>query len=242
MLSALVLIAPLPSVASTVGVSYAVRSMLLGKLLILIIGLGIWTFIHEGKKYVPAKLLIALLSLAYVLQLVNFLDIYLLRNPIYNAEAANFSTRILANYLHRASWRKTDIALLSNEPRTPLKHYLFYTNSYTKNAVSRIAEMYKSGSLTAGTVPLLSCSDAALLSKESTVILDAGFRCARFSDASDRVHIAQLKDGGSVFTIVNDRLCSRYSLKRYPSHISLSDLAVEDLSNENFCKTFITRY
>ena len=47
-------------------------------------------------------------------------------------------------------------------------------------------------------------------------------------------------DGGGVFNIYNDKVCSGYTLKRYPYNLQFSDFAVEKLSKEKFCQTFIT--
>jgi 4-amino-4-deoxy-L-arabinose transferase-like glycosyltransferase len=97
--SSLLLLAPLPSLISNVGTSYAIRSMLMAPLLLILVGMGIKYIIVTVKPKTFKTLTGCLIIIFYLFQIFNFLNIYLLRNPIYNSESFNFSSRELAKYL-----------------------------------------------------------------------------------------------------------------------------------------------
>lgn len=227
---ALVAIAPLPSVASTVGNSYAIRSMLLAPVFIIFIGVGIYYLV---KKYSIAKYIIVIL---YGLLLINFLNIYFLRNPLYNSESFTFSGRELAKYL---SFQKSPVYVINATPRIPYEQYLFYNNLYNFKTMNKVANDYRTGSFSFNNVHFLSCHYADLIPKESIIIYDD---CRVIPVSKKDIVITQLSDAGKLFTISGDITCSKYALKEYPHNITFSDLNVEKLSVKDFCETYVTRY
>ncbi|MEX2012927.1 MAG: hypothetical protein WD967_00815 [Candidatus Levyibacteriota bacterium] len=236
----LVLISPIPSVVSNVGVSYAIRSQLLSIIFPLFIGFGIYHTLSLAKNKLYKKLLIAAIILLYGIHFVNFSNIYFFRNPIYNSEAFNLSARVLSKYLSLQSGNDS-VFVVTGEPKTPLKHYLFYTNSYNKENYGEVAQMFKSKKYTLENIRFITCSDLDSIPGGSVTIFESGILCKKeIVHEGTPLTIAQLSDSGSIYTIVNDKTCVNYPLRPYPFGVRFSDLRVEELSNEVFCKTFIT--
>jgi hypothetical protein len=229
-LSLLLIITPIPSIASNTGSSYAVRSLLFTPFFIILVGYGLW---YAVENY--PKLRLAILCL-YVVSLFNFINIYFLRNPIYNSESFSFSSRVLAKYLSLTSERTY---VINGTARTPYKQYLFYNNWITKDTVNKIAQDYKNNTYTIRNISFITCEQATGIDPNSTIIYDS---CKEIATSDSDKTIAQLGDGGEIFTIYNDKLCNTYRLKRYPSEITFTDLNVDTLSTQRLCEKFITGY
>jgi len=229
-LSALVIIVPIPSILSTVGTSYAIRSMLLAPLFVIFIAVGISYVIKSFRfSYI-------VICIVYLILIFNFVNTYFLRNPIYNSESFNFSARVLAKYL---SFQSQSVYVINGNPTTPYKQYLFYNNGLNKNTANKIATDYKDNSFLIKNIHFITCTQFNEIPKESVVIYD---KCKKVAFSNNDIYISQLSDGGSIYTISNDNICSRYSLNRYPYGITFSDLNVEKLSAQEFCTKFINKH
>lgn len=229
LLATLTLIAPIPSVLSTVGNSYAIRSMLLAPIFIMLIGTGIF---YSIKTYRYSWMLILIM---YIALIANFANIYFLRNPLYNSESFSFSGRELAKYLFLQT---NPVYIINNDPRTPYKEYLFYHNELNKKTANAVAQDYAQKTFTIHTIHFITCNQLDTVPQEATIVYD---NCKKIAPLSTDLVIARLGDGGRIYTIKNDSVCSQYNLKQYPYGISFADLNIEKLSTENFCEKFITK-
>lgn len=231
LLIGLITIAPIPSVMSTVGNSYAIRSMLLIIPFVICIGVGIWGTI---KRYHFTSIPLILI---YGMLFFNFVNIYFFQNPLYNSESFSFSGRVLSKYL---SLTKGQVYIINGDPKTPFKEYLFYTNGLTKNTSNQVAAAYKDNNFSYNNRHFITCYQAENLPPNSTLIYDNG--CKKFSFSKNNHAIAQLGDGGTIYTIRNDSICPTNILSYYPRDITFSDLNIERLSRGEFCRRFITRF
>jgi hypothetical protein len=233
----LMLISPLPSVFSNLGQSYAIRSQLLAPFIILLVGLGLYTSLY-GSKIKFRKYILAAVLVVYGIQFLNFANIYFFRNPIYNPEAFNFSSRLLSKYL---SFQDAEAYVVNGTPATPLKHYLFFTNSLNKDTAEALREMYKKGKFKFGSIEFVDCRNLKARSG-SLVISDAQTKCDNLPSYKKYLTIPLLSDGGEVLRIINDKTCSKYNLKRYPQGLRFEDFKVEKLSEKDFCEKFVTNF
>jgi hypothetical protein len=183
-------------------------------------------------------LIIILLGGVYLFSFLNFVHIYFLRNPIYNAESFAFSSRVVSKYV---ALQKDAVYVVNSNPKTPLKQYLFYTNSLTKETTNTIARMYKDHDYTYKNIHFISCNTAASIPAGS-IILSSELNCKNVPKSTDILNVVQLSDAGTIYTIQHDTLCSTYTLKRYPSNLTFSNLSIEQLSIKDFCETFIVKY
>ena len=236
LICSLVLIAPLPSVVSNVGNSYAIRSMLMAPLLLIIIGIGIKNSFDVFKPRL--KLVLGfVVVLIYIVQLANFLNIYLLRNPIYNSESFNFSARELVRYLFLPHQNK-NIYVVNGDPKTPIKHYLFYRNMLDTEVLNGIEEMYKTKKYKIGNINFINCQQIPANLEGDILIYELGSKCKNL-DFSKHIAIGQLKDSGAIYNIVNDNVCSNFELRRFVGNVKFNDLDIEKLSDKDFCEKFV---
>lgn len=241
----MLIIAPLPSLLSTTGVSYVIRSALVFPFLILIIGSGISYFIDsEEVKHHKSKFIL-LLFFAYTLLLANFMHIYFVRNPIYNSEGFGFSGRVLSKYVDLASKAGWNVVFVGKTTPdtipTLFKQYIFYTNSYNKVTSPELRTLLREGDYTYKSLSIINCPEKPI--PLGTVIITVpDTKCETIDKEAKHNNIAQLSDGGAIYNIFNDNLCKKYNLSRYPAGITLKDFDVENLSEERFCTQFITQF
>lgn len=238
LIGALILIAPIPSVLSTVGISYAVRSFLLAPLFIVCIGVGIHEIVSLKRNKVYTLTASLLITVLYGVLLFNFMYIYIYRNPIYNSESSSFSGRVLSKYL---SFTEGPVYIVNGDPRVPLKQYLFYTNGYTRQSAPEIAGIFQKKEYQYNRKIFLTCEQASAIPLGSLVIYDDP-KCVNIPAHDPPLIIGRLDDGGTILNIINDSVCNQFSLKRYPYGMNLSDFVVEKLSQRQLCETFITKY
>lgn len=245
-LVALIAIAPLPAVFSTMGVEYALRGVLLYPMLILFIGLGIWFLIFLKKSKLYRLGMASLIVIFYLLQLFNFLNIYFFRNPIYNSEGFGLSQRVMINYVKRAQLEAKKVLVIEADELAMLKRYLFYTNSLDKEQLSLVRHLIAEDEYRWENVHFLRYYPKDMvMTKEITVIFQPGMVCLPSVDClpSDEypywLSVTQLGDSGEVFRIINDPICYQFSLGRYSTGIKFNDFKVEEMPLERFCQKFI---
>ncbi|HEX8965176.1 MAG TPA: hypothetical protein VF820_01950 [Patescibacteria group bacterium] len=241
-LTAVIAIAPLPSLASTVGSSYSIRSSLMFPIFIIFIGLGIWYTIYFFKNRLIKIIVLIIIIGIYGILLLNFVNIYFFRNPIYSSETFGFSGRLLAKYVSLAKNHNEKIVFIDKISKTTIpyafKQYIFYTNGFTKNSSNIIAQDIKEDRYSFNDFSVSECPTT--ISANEIFISGYQTKCAIFSKFSKTLTIPQLGDGGSIYAIYNDQMCNAYKLNRYPSNFRISQFAVEKLSEKDFCTSFIT--
>lgn len=239
----MLLISPLPTVASTIESQFAaLRSALLYPFLIILIGIGISVtfFLYRNNKY---RIFISVLLISlYGIQILNFINIYFFRNPIYNSEAYNLSSRITSKYISIAANNGKKVTVISDSPKTNFKHYLFETNSYNIENAGQIKNLINQSYFKLNNATFITCSGQSIIPKDHTIIAVVGKKCTDidFSETDNTLIISQLSDGGAIFRIVNDIICKKYNLGRFPRDISISDFSIESLSEKHFCEKYIS--
>lgn len=235
----IILLAPIPTVLSTVGVSYPIRSSLLFPSLILIIGYGISAFtdtIKTKKVFLPITLLIISV---YLFSAAHFLFIYIFRNPVANSEGFDFSSRIISSYLLRSS-RKTPVTVFTGSPKTLYKQYIFYANTYDKNTMYSLANSSNETIFSVHAITFKTCAQFDEEDLKTTYIVEPSLACQIIPKKDIKIEIAQLSDAGTIYRIYNDRLCNPLQRLPYPRLNTLNDLHIENLTDNNFCRLYIT--
>jgi 4-amino-4-deoxy-L-arabinose transferase-like glycosyltransferase len=238
-LLALVLIAPLPSLASNEGASYASRSYLLQPIFLIFIGCGIAYAINTVRH---KRMFITLLSIIYGISLVNFASIYLLRNPIANSESSTFSARVMTDYAKREIAQGRDVFVISDDPKTPLKYFAFYTDGLNRSDASAFTKAFVGGHLELGKFKSVSCVEPEDIGDTTTIIIEGKPLCTTIPKIGRQFIIPLLTDGGSVYEIYQGKTCSGQKPERFPHDIAFPDFALGDLPEARFCEKFITEY
>jgi 4-amino-4-deoxy-L-arabinose transferase-like glycosyltransferase len=237
LLLGIILISPLPSVIINLGETYVFRSVLLLPSLTLIIGTGIWHASESIKNKRNKTILYILLVFLYLISIINFLNVYFLRNPIYNSEEFAFSNRIIARYIHFAQNEDKKIFVIENgDAHNIYKQVTFYNNEFNGNNAYNYSKNYRQGNLEFKNVKFMNCPLGGIDNTETVI---DGNKCMKSVSYTNKLSIPLLADGGTVFDIYNDMVCSKYNLRRYPQNITLSQLNVEEISEKEFCETYI---
>jgi len=204
---------------------------------IILIAIGIDETLNLFKNKWVTYIISALIFLLYTLFFLNFLNIYLFQFPLQGN--FDFPVRLLSKYTALASENKQPIIIYSPGVPDTFRKYIFYTNNYNKNTASLIRSAYKTNQFNFGNIQILGCNNTIDPTKtKSTIIYD--FNCGALKNNYKRVVIPRLSDGGQSYDIFNDKTCKDFSLKGYPSNLKISDFAIESLSKQQFCETFIT--
>lgn len=244
LITGLILIAPIPTVASNSQTGFAaLRSALIFPLFIILIGLGLW-YMYSFIKNTRYKIAVfCIIGALYILQIGNFTNIYYFRNPIYNPEAYNLSARIVSKYITLAQKKGINMLVLTDDPENNFKHYLFDTNSFTAQNASQVESMFKTKVFAMANVQFVRCATGLPLPAGYTIITDNSPLCKamRIVQAKNHLIIPQLSDGGAILHIYADSLCAHYSMGSYPYNFFLSDFSVESLSAQRFCEKFIIK-
>lgn len=241
LLVSIILIAPLPSITSNVGISYSIRASIMFPIFIIFIGYGIWQVISFRNSKSCRIILSGIISLVYFVLLLNYINILFFRNPIYSSDAFGFSGREVVKYIQLA--KKTNQKVLfvdkpSNFVPYFFKQYLFYAKRYDKNTAPYIALAIKNNSYLIDNFEINECPKA--IDNNTIIISVPDSPCKLLSSLKHPLSISRLADGGSIYSIYSDTICSKYRLNKYPSNITLADLKVEGLSEKTFCEKFIS--
>lgn len=233
-ITACLFIAPLPAVINTGESGFAaLRASLLFPIFCLLIGLGFYSITLHKK-------LTIIIFILYAVFLIRFLFVYFLQYPIYASEAYGFSRKVLSSYMERYQQHSLPITVFTSTPNSVLKQYLFTNNSYTKDNAKSVATLMKLPTYSFQTIQFASCLDPNPQLPTHPYIIETGL-CEKYMKPHTAKHlsISILSDGGEVYKIYNDTLCSEYKLGRYPEKITLRVLQVSNLSNEDFCQQLI---
>lgn len=229
----MMLIAPIPSVFSTVGTSYTLRSSLLYPFLLMIIAIGISTLVTKKG--------LGIVAILYTILLLNFINIYFFKNPINNSEAFGFSGRILAKYLSIAEKSKTETYVIERGSSIELfSQYIFYSNQYNKNTASTIGALYLKKMYDWNTIHFTKCP-VVPYQDTATVLIKSDLQCDSYKDEKEEIILPQLSDNGSIYFVYNDTVCKNYELETYVHDITFNDLDVEKLPTEEFCMKYFVK-
>lgn len=242
LITSVILIAPLPSIVSSEGISYAMRSSLYIPFFYILIGTGIWFSLTAISNKVYAISTGILIVGAYLVLITNFMYTYFFIQPIYGSEAQTFSARLTSNYITRANLENKPVTVVLSSPRVIFKDFVYYSNIYTKKSSPQITHAFANHIYTLGHISFITCNQVQTLEKNTIYIFDPGEKCQKFDNIKNTLSIVQLFDSGTVYKIYQDSLCNNYQLKRYISKVTLNDLAIEKLTKENFCEKFIVNY
>lgn len=241
----ILLLAPFPAVMSNNELSYSQRASLVVPCLIIAIGVGIYECIDAIKRKILKIVSLSLVGVIYGVHFLYFLYLYFFIYPITSAEGMAFSERILSNYVHRTKENGSRVVVVSTDPKNFFKAYLFYNNIYTREYVETAKKYILKDTYDLGNPSFLRCEEVTSIDPHVTYIFDPEYqkKCPIISSLyPHKTRISQLSDGGTIFVIANDSLCNSTPLNNFPRGIHLNDFLVESLSNDRFCKTFISQF
>lgn len=240
----LLLISVVPAALKTTGDTiYALRAGLAYPILSGISGWGIYYLFTKLSK-LHRKIFIFMVILVYISSLAYFLTMYWFRTPFDKSTGWYFHKRVVANYitrLHEKSNQK--IIVVTTQPADTFNEYVFFSGLYnTKNNILNVNRVYASQKYEYKNTKFINnCKQITNDDIKSgvTIFVEQGVSCQL--DLSGTAKIANPRDGGGMYDIVNEDLCAQYLKERFPYPRKISDFNIEGLSNGEFCKFWITK-
>lgn len=231
-------ISPLTSALSGGEQSFVIRSGLVFPLLASLSGIGIWFLLNQFKRYrVFAG---GIVLIIYLFLVASFLNLYFARYPIYNSEGFFFSNKVLSRYidLNLAKKEAAPIIISVVEPRILFEKFLFYSNLYTKETAWDFNQKIAQKDFSYKNIRFIDKCSQDVATGSATLIYEAKMECDK--EVQPTTRILSPADAGSLFIIKNDRLCNSDGLSRYPRVNRISELDVYKLSEDNFCRDWIS--
>ncbi len=240
-LLSLVAISILPAAFKITGDTiYTLRAGLAYPLLTGITGWGIVFLYDKFRKF--KKVFLILLIFVYVLSVLYFLIMYWYRTPFEKSMGWYHHKRTLVNYIQRLNQSSNkEVIVITAQPADTFNTYVFYSGLYNDaGKIKQINNVYKSQNYEYNGIKFINnCESINQDDLENKVIfIEQTVKCKL--DQNNTFKIANPRDGGGVYNIINESLCNSYQLNRYPNPRRLSDFKVEDLTNEKFCHLWIT--
>ncbi len=242
LLLALLALSPIPTLASNGNTGFAaLRSALIFPLLCIFIGSGIYYLLCIPKRRWITIGVGSIIFIVYLFHVFNFIHVYFNRYPVYSSEAYGLSYRVISKYIELANEKDIRVTVVANGSKTFFNHYLFDTNSYRNDTKDQIRNIVSNPQpYTFANATFSRCTDKLSIVSDSAVILHSDMVCPQVPKGEKSLTIPQLSDGGKLFSIENDTLCSKYPLNSYPQNFKFTDFDISNLTEEEFCKTFIT--
>ncbi|MFZ5376075.1 MAG: hypothetical protein ACOZAN_00190 [Patescibacteria group bacterium] len=244
----------LPAVINSGNNWFMFRAELTYFIIMIVIALGMKQII-ESK--VTATLL--LLSIIYILSVVNFSYQYFYRYPIFSTTGLHNHERVLSQYIARikSSNPGQKVVVVMEEIYFPFLNYLTYNNLINSDSLPIIRENLKNKWIELDGVIFTNdfCQLDDLIPEEIILISQAShksclnyqnqvgqldLRAAYLAKSQEKyVSISSVLDAGEIYRIYADELCADFELGRYPNIKSLELFDFDKLDNRLFCQKWI---
>jgi 4-amino-4-deoxy-L-arabinose transferase-like glycosyltransferase len=207
--------------------------------LILIIGHGIYTTIASFSKN-KRVLVAAVISLVYFVSILNFIYVFFFQSPLQTGIYTP-SRRLMSRYVAEAMTKSKKIVVHTDDAKTDYKNFLFYNDLISENSIKKIKGMLKSKDTLYSfrNVQFIPCGDPKNVADNTTLLIG---RICNKSLPVKSLEIPQLKDSGGTYTIYNDTLCKGVNGQGYIKNLKITNLAIENLTSQELCKTFLLSY
>jgi hypothetical protein len=203
--------------------------------LIILMGVKASFFINNFKTL--NKVLIVLI---YALLTTPFFYTYFVRYPITHTTHTSFYQRVVASYVKRNSDKK--IIIVPDSAITTFNYLISYNQLLSYENKDQVIQAAYTKIFEINDVKITNnCPvDISDESTETTTLVYL-FKepCEPNNIQSQKTKIKSLVDGGLIFNVYNDKLCSQYELGTYPS-IKKNIFNIENLSDQEFCQAFFS--
>lgn len=237
MLVGFIFIGAFPHLFHTTMEDFSAHLALMFPFMIILIGAGIANCIDHVRGRLRS-IALGFVGVVYALNVASFSMIYFFQYPLVGA--ADFPMRILSRYVSLARQTHVPVTVYSTRSGDVLTKYLFYANAITGETLPEISRLHTGLPFTFNQIHFTDCDSGVTRTNAPTGILIFDQICAMRIEGP-AVKISSLLDGGQKYAILNDSVCSGYTLNSYPTGITMHALAVEQLPPDEFCKLYISR-
>lgn len=227
-----ILLSPIPeALRRDLNPVYHFHSSLQHPFLVIFIGAGIYTILDRFPRLsIP-------IILVYLVLFIELLNLYFFRYPIYVPEGFGLSTRVMSNYVMLERKNGKEVVVITNEPSSVFRQYLFYTQGYTKENFESIKMLYQKNrqDITFDHVRFVTHTVDMSFDKNIVYLTQANY----FQFNEPHLSIKQISSGLQMYYLFNSTICP--ALKRQDVvTIKNSELNIEKLSSSDLCRLFIS--
>jgi hypothetical protein len=180
-----------------------------------------------------------LIIVIYTVSFSRFLYIYFFQFPLYGH--FDLPARIVAKYAFLASKENDKVDIYVSGTHDLYKKYIFYTDSFNSENFGEIKTSTNTHKYKLGNINFIPCGDIFEKFDPHAVSIYHSVLCGSFEEGTKSAMISRLDDGGEIYSIYNDAVCSKFNLKAYPSNLKIDEFSIEGLSAQKFCESFIVR-
>jgi len=204
--------------------------------LVLLMGIGSSAFLDLFKKKHSKPI-----AAVYLLATIPFFYAYFYKYPISHTNNIGFYERVVASYIARVGMEKP-IYIVPDRDDATFDYLIHYNQLLTKDNRAQISQSMKTRKYEINTIKIEGgCTDEVRSLTDTTVFVFLPKQpCEPEADPAKTTEIKSLIDTGTIFTVFNDNLCSQYNLNPYPN-IKKNVMAVEKLTDQEFCENFFSR-
>lgn len=235
-----IFIIPITPMISNYATTYALRSGLLYPLLASISGIGIYFLIKQlkGKWKVVIEIL---LTLIYLISLINFEVMYWYRNPFEKSAGWVFYERQAVKYVEliKEEKSKINIEIVTSDPVDMVYEYAIFSGRINnKGFIKEMNETIKSREYSIDGIKFSKICPKEI--DENTIYL-FGSNLACVEEPNNLARISEVRDAGTRWAIPNEILCEEVKLSQYPYPRKIEEFKIENMSKEEFCKTWVSQ-
>jgi hypothetical protein len=216
--------------------AYAFHSVLQYPYFYVIIGAGILFATSSFRK----KFLSILFTLIYLLSFANFADFYFFKYPVYQPEGFAMSRRLVARYLALESATGRKITVLTREPDSLFRNYLFYNQLYTQLSFNTVKSIYAQSRSHIVFNKITFSSDDRNYQPSTTETLVVDRTLTEHNFYPSKFSINHLGDAHELYSIFNGQTCQGLTLDPFSHNLNYLDLSIEKLPASQFCRKFIS--
>lgn len=211
-------------------------------------------FVSWGAYYLFSSRYRLLFSAAYLFGVLWFVVLFYNRYPVFSADSAWISERVMSDYISRVLKENGDqeIVVYTVDPPILFSSYLIYSRAYDHYSADSIANAINKGDETGdyrlGSVEFSSkCVD---LSDQERVVIAEYWRGVCNENGSEieqslvdqeSLAIPNVLDSGAKFNIYHDQLCTNENLKSFTQITNMDDFSIEVMEQEEFCYKWIIK-
>lgn len=236
---AFIILGALPHVIHRTQSDFSSHVTLMFPFVILTLGFGI-SYIRSAFQGAAKKLFTVACIAVYVVSLGNFVLVYFYQLPMQGA--GDFQMRTLSKYLKIANDGTRPIIVYSTQGADIFKKYLLYTNNINKQTIAELSKPMKPDApITFNGITFTSCDNSVDVTDGGMLHIVSNICGFPTKNTLTHTKLSRLSDGGTIFDIYNNEVCKRDTLFTYPQGITLSDFAIERMSADEFCTTFVSK-
>lgn len=239
LLGSFILLSPIPEAIRADKIpAYAFHSVFQYPFLFILIGAGTYYF---WQLFSP-KIVRVIFILLYFILFLNFIDLYFFKYPVYQSEGFSVSRRLVSKYLSLEKNKALHIYVITPEPDSIFRNYLFYNNIINTKSIDAVTLQYKLNSnrqaLNWENITFTSIFPTDI-SEKNTYIIDKNINNYHINE-DNFLSITNFFDHSEIYRIIYGKTCQQAQFVNISTGLSMNNLKIESMTDNIFCQKYIS--